>query len=49
MLRGYAGENTDKTRIVLLSDGQENSGIRVAAALPSIIEDGILIDTIIYG
>ena len=49
MLRDYTGNSPKNTRIVLLSDGVETTGIRVADALPSIIGDGILIDTIIYG
>ena len=49
MLREYAGDNTENTRIVLLSDGIETEGITVAEVLPSIVDDGILIDTIIYG
>ena len=49
MLREYTGNKAENTRIVLLSDGIETSGISVANALPSIIGDGILIDTIIYG
>lgn len=49
MLKSYAGEDTDKTRIVLLSDGKENTDLKVANVLPSIIDDKIKIDTIIYG
>ena len=49
ILRAYARENISKTRIVLLSDGEENADPRVADVLPGIIEEGITIDTILYG
>ena len=49
ILRQYAGDNTAKTRIVLLSDGKETTKLKVADVLPSIVADEIKIDTIIYG
>ena len=46
LLRAYAGENVDKSRIVLVSDGEDSS---VDSILLELIDDGVKIDTVLYG
>lgn len=47
MLREYTRDNVNNTRIVLFSDGQENSQPFVADVLPGIISEKIVIDIIL--
>lgn len=49
MLKDYAGEAINSTRIVLLTDGEENRPPNIKDVLPNITENGIVVDQIIYG
>ena len=46
MLRQYTDYKPAGTHILVLSDGESPS---VDSVLPSIIKDGIIVDTIAYG
>ena len=45
----YVPRKGSQPRILLLSDGEENELPKVDSVLPGIVNDGIIIDTVIYG
>ena len=49
MLRTITNNQPAGTYITLLSDGEEASAPFIADVLPSILQDGIILDTIAYG
>ena len=49
MLNDYFTREGSQPRILLLSDGAENTLPSVDSVLPDIVNDGITIDTVIYG
>ena len=46
MLKAYARENVNQSRIALVSSGR---GPSVEAILLDLIDDGVKIDTVLYG